>query len=111
MPNSPSFVAGADVFKGRWIVVVLENGAFDQAVLIDRLGDLPPHLPDLSLLANEGIDLPEHLDELTGKAPPDDLLDAAAAAWSAWRCVRGRGEALSGSESVTPLSERGVVWC
>ena len=62
-----------------------------------------------ALLAAQGIELPDQLDELAGKAPVDDLLDAAAAAWTAWRCVRGTGEALSGSDSVTPLSERGVI--
>jgi len=231
MPNSTSLVAGADVFKGRWIVVVLENGAYHQAVIIDRLDDLPPHLPDLSLLAldipiglpkdgtdwprpadpaarkfigprwpsvftapprpvydapsysaandlhrqittkglsrqswalrakileaeafitdhpstievhpevcframkgaplnfskktwngqmerrtllaAQGIDLPDQLDELTGKAPPDDLLDATAAAWTAWRCVNGKGKALSESNGELSIKDRGLIW-
>ena len=231
MANSPSLVAGADVFKGRWIVVVLENGAYHQAVLIDQLVDLQQHLPDLSLLAldipiglpadgadwprpsdpaarafigprrssvftapprpvydarsysaanalhrelttkglsrqswalrakileaeafiadhpntievhpevcframkgeplefskktwngqmerralltTQGIDLPDQLDDPTGKTPPDDLLDAAAAAWTGWRCVRGRGEALPESDSRPPLTDRGLIW-
>ena len=40
------------------------------------------------LLAREGIELPHPLVS-GGEAPPDDLLDAAAAAWSARRLVRG----------------------
>jgi predicted RNase H-like nuclease len=63
-----------------------------------------------ALLSAKGIDLPDQLDEITGKAPPDDLLDAAAAAWTAWRCVRGRGEALPGSDSRPPLTDRGLIW-
>jgi len=39
MPNSPSLVAGADVVKGRWICVVLENGTYHQAVLIGLPAD------------------------------------------------------------------------
>lgn len=41
------------------------------------------------LLAAEGIDVPESL-EGVGAVPADDLLDAAAAAWSARRILRGR---------------------
>lgn len=63
-----------------------------------------------ALLAAQGIELPDHLDGPTGKVPPDDLLDAAAAAWTAWRCATGRGEALSGSDSKPSLTERGVIW-
>ena len=39
------------------------------------------------LLAGEGIELPERLD--AGLVPPDDVLDAAVAAWSAYRIARG----------------------
>jgi predicted RNase H-like nuclease len=41
------------------------------------------------LLAGEGIDVPESLDDV-GAVPADDLLDAAAAAWSARRILRRR---------------------
>ena len=45
------------------------------------------------LLAQEGIELPDQLVHLGGVAA-DDLLDAAAAAWSALRIARGIGERL-----------------
>lgn len=63
-----------------------------------------------ALLANKGIDLPGQLDELAGKVPPDDLLDAAAAAWTAWRCAKGRGMVLSGSDSEFSIKDRGLIW-
>lgn len=62
------------------------------------------------LLAAQGIELPARLDGPAGKVPPDDLLDAAAAAWTAWRCTSSRGEALSGPDSEPALSQRGVIW-
>jgi len=39
--------------------------------------------------------------------PPDDLLDAAAAAWTAWRVATGKAEVLPVSErrAVTSTSE------
>jgi predicted RNase H-like nuclease len=45
------------------------------------------------LLAAAGIKLPDDLGEANG-VPIDDVLDAAAAAWSAWRVSRGRYECL-----------------
>ena len=231
MPNSPSLIAGADVVKGRWICVVLENGCFNTVQVVDSLRQIPevlgpidllaldipiglpadgtdwPRPADLAarafirplsssvfttpprpvydvpsysaanalhrqlttkglsrqtwalrakileaeafiadhpntievhpevcframkgeplkyskktwngqmerraLLAAQGIELPEQLDEITGKVPPDDLLDATAAAWTAWRCAEGRGEALSGSDSESTLIDRGLIW-
>lgn len=44
----------------------------------------------LAALAGEGVDLPSG-GEL-GPLPPADVLDAAAAAWSAWRVARGLAE-------------------
>jgi predicted RNase H-like nuclease len=45
------------------------------------------------LLAREGIQIP---DDLAGvpSAAPDDVLDAAAAAWSAWRIATGSARSL-----------------
>jgi len=57
-----------------------------------------------------GIELPDQLDELTGKVPPDDLLDAAAAAWTAWRCVNGKGQALPGPDNDFSIKDRGLIW-
>ena len=47
------------------------------------------------LLAAEGIDVPESIDD-AGAVPADDLLDAAAAAWSARRILRRRERELGG---------------
>ncbi len=46
-----------------------------------------------ALLAAEGIVLPEQLDE-AGRVPVDDLLDAAAVAWTAERHRSGRAQTL-----------------
>jgi predicted RNase H-like nuclease len=60
-----------------------------------------------ALLESKGIAIPEALDPITGRTPPDDLLDAAATAWTAWRALRGRAEALP---SAAGLRDRGVIW-
>ncbi|GAU65461.1 hypothetical protein SSP35_01_08030 [Streptomyces sp. NBRC 110611] len=46
-----------------------------------------------SLLAAAGIVLPDDLGD-AGSSPPDDVLDAAAAAWTAHRIARGRAHSL-----------------
>ncbi|MEU9119343.1 DUF429 domain-containing protein [Streptomyces sp. NPDC048506] len=46
-----------------------------------------------SLLATAGIVLPDDLGT-AGHTPPDDVLDAAAAAWTAHRIARGRARPL-----------------
>ena len=46
-----------------------------------------------ALLARAGISLPGDLAD-TGSAPPDDILDAAAVAWSAVRIASGRASSL-----------------
>ena len=61
------------------------------------------------LIAGAGIDLPDHLPD-AGKAPPDDLLDAAAAAWTAWRVATGKAEILPGSSARCATSQRHVIW-
>jgi hypothetical protein len=50
--------------------------------------------------------LPDQLED-AGTVPPDDLLDAAAAAWTAWRVATGKAEVLPVSErrAVTSTSE------
>ena len=63
-----------------------------------------------ALLAAQGIEIPDHFDDIVGKVPVDDILDAAAAAWSAWRCFKGRGAALSESDIRPPLTDRGPIW-
>ncbi|MGW1894574.1 DUF429 domain-containing protein [Streptomyces sp. NPDC002004] len=46
-----------------------------------------------SLLSAAGIDLPDELGE-AGRVPPDDVLDAAAAAWTAHRIAQGHARSL-----------------
>lgn len=46
-----------------------------------------------SLLATAGIVLPDDLGA-AGRTPPDDVLDAAAAAWTAHRIAHGRAHSL-----------------
>ncbi|HJN93591.1 MAG TPA: DUF429 domain-containing protein [Dehalococcoidia bacterium] len=45
-----------------------------------------------ALLAEAGIQLPDDLGEVGGVAAPDDIVDAAVAAWSAARVAAGAGQ-------------------
>lgn len=62
-----------------------------------------------ALLHSHGIRLPNHL-ERAGSVPPDDLLDAAAAAWTAWRVANGRAKVLPDSAAGCTTSRRRVIW-
>ena len=62
-----------------------------------------------SLLEVQGIDLPDQLGR-AGSVPPDDLLDAAAAAWTAWRVHWGKAEVLPPSKKGRPRNTRQVIW-
>ena len=62
-----------------------------------------------SLLESQGIELSDQLED-AGTVPPDDLLDAAAAAWSAWRVVKGKANVLPDSAAGCTTSRRGVIW-
>ncbi|MDA7922654.1 DUF429 domain-containing protein, partial [Verrucomicrobiales bacterium] len=59
----------------------------------------------IELLKHAGIILPTYLDEEKGKIPPDDLLDAAVAAWSANRIALGTAQALPNAEQ-----RRNRIW-
>lgn len=62
----------------------------------------------LRLLRVEGVDLPDDLDT-AGDVPTDDVLDAAAAAWSAHRIARGDAKSLPDP----PRNDRGqtiAIW-
>lgn len=63
----------------------------------------------LRLLEGEGISLPDHL--AGGGVAADDVLDAAAAAWSARRIVRGEAEAFPDTpdDPVNP-GEQARIW-
>lgn len=61
----------------------------------------------LALLQDAGIQLPESLPASVARLAPDDIIDAAAAAWSALRHARGTADALP----TTPESPRTpVIW-
>jgi predicted RNase H-like nuclease len=61
------------------------------------------------LIAGAGIGLPDHLSE-AGQVPPDDILDAAAAAWTAWRLAQGTAKVLPESANGRDRILRGVIW-
>jgi predicted RNase H-like nuclease len=61
------------------------------------------------LVAGEGIDLPDHIPD-AGKVPPDDLLDAAAAAWTAWRVARDEAGVPPKSAKGCDRNHHGVIW-
>jgi predicted RNase H-like nuclease len=56
-----------------------------------------------------GIVLDEQLDGAAGLVPPDDLLDAAAVAWTAHRLAAGRSIAVPGEPRV-PAGTAGRIW-
>jgi predicted RNase H-like nuclease len=62
-----------------------------------------------SLLEAQGIEIPNQLDR-AGTVAPDDLLDAAAAAWTAWRAHRKRADVLPVSKRGCCSSQRQVIW-
>jgi predicted RNase H-like nuclease len=61
------------------------------------------------LLREHGIDVPERLDGVGG-AIPDDVLDAAAVAWSADRYARGEAVPLPAEPQTGPSGERIAIW-
>jgi len=64
----------------------------------------------LRLLANAGITIPDNLGDV-GKIPPDDIIDAAAAAWSAHRIVAGTGEKVGKpAPDSRPNRNAGFIW-
>jgi predicted RNase H-like nuclease len=58
-------------------------------------------------LAEQGIVLPDELDGPAGGVPVADVLDAAAAAWSARRHARGESESLPPGRDRGP---HGAIW-
>ena len=59
-----------------------------------------------SLLDRHGIHIPDNLPEQAGHVPPDDILDAAAAAWTAQRFAAGQSRSLPAQ----PVEGSGVIW-
>lgn len=58
------------------------------------------------LLAAHGLEIPSTIDGAAGSIPADDVLDAAAAAWSANR----RASGLAGTLPSDPAPGEGVIW-
>ncbi len=75
VPNSVSlcsvvwmWVAGIDVWKRRWVAVVLRDGRFERAIVAPRIDDL---LSELSDMAAIGIDMPIGLTSGTERREAD----------------------------------------
>ena len=64
-----------------------------------------------SLLAEQGVIIPDVLEGAAGKLPPDDLLDAAAAAWTAHRFETGQAQSLGApTPDGKPNRHAGRIW-
>jgi predicted RNase H-like nuclease len=64
----------------------------------------------LRVLKAAGIVLPEDLGEALDKIPGDDILDAAAAAWSADRIARGVAERISDPPQMNEPGQSIAIW-
>ncbi|WP_181763645.1 DUF429 domain-containing protein [Streptomyces albidus (ex Kaewkla and Franco 2022)] len=62
-----------------------------------------------SLLRKGGVVLPDDLGA-TGQVPPDDILDAAAAAWSAHRIAQGLAISLPGTPQLDRHKQPIAIW-
>jgi predicted RNase H-like nuclease len=62
-----------------------------------------------SLLRSQGIELPDHLPGARS-VPADDLLDAAAAAWTSLRVSSGKARVLPKSTNGAATDQRGLIW-
>jgi predicted RNase H-like nuclease len=62
-------VAGADVWKGRWIVVVLADGRFERALIASTIDSA---LDDVTDVVAIGVDMPIGLPEKGQKRSADD---------------------------------------
>jgi len=62
-------VAGADVWKGRWVVLVLDEGRFDRAFSSPTIGAALDQVADVRVI---GVDIPIGLPE-PGQRRPADL--------------------------------------
>jgi len=64
----------------------------------------------LRLLAVAGITIPDDLDDV-GTIPPDDIIDATAAAWSAVRIAADTGEKVGKPvPDLRPNRNAGFIW-
>jgi predicted RNase H-like nuclease len=68
------------------------------------------HRARLGLLSSVGIDIPGELGA-AGLAPPDDVLDAAAAAWTADRIARGVAQSVPHPPQLNERGQQMAIWC
>ncbi|MFE7318466.1 DUF429 domain-containing protein [Streptomyces sp. NPDC057555] len=83
----------------------LSNGA----VPLARKKSWAGQMTRRSLLATAGIVLPNELGE-AGHTPPDDVLDAAAAAWTAHRIAHGRARSLPDPPEPDAVGRPIAIW-
>ena len=122
-------VACVDGCPKGWIAIVLEVDAC--AATDDRIYEVHPEVSftqmngaplaytkkswhgqadRLRLLAVAGITIPDDLGPV-GSIPPDDIIDAAAAAWSAMRIANGDAGCLgSPTHNAGPNPSAGQTW-
>lgn len=62
------------------------------------------------LLSAEGIDVPDELGAVGGSVPEADVLDAAAAAWTADRMLRGAASPLPDPPSADERGRFVAIW-
>jgi predicted RNase H-like nuclease len=98
---------------GERVVEVHPEVSFRQmkgAVLRTKKRDAAGVVERFALLAQQGIAMPDPLPELPDVAM-HDLLDAAAAAWSAGRVAAGEAKTLPEEPPIDPVTRRPVaIW-
>lgn len=62
--------AGADVWEGRWVIVVLDDGRFDSAFVAASIAEAVDHLPEARTI---GVDMPIGLPAAGGRRTCDEL--------------------------------------
>ncbi|MFO7165580.1 MAG: DUF429 domain-containing protein [Mycolicibacterium hassiacum] len=65
----------------------------------------------LRVLADAGVVLPEDLGAAVARVPADDVLDAAAAAWTADRIARGAALCLPDPPQYNERGRPVAIWC
>ncbi len=76
------FVAGADIWRGRWVAVALRDGCFESAIVVSSVGAVLQRLPELEVL---GVDVPIGLPPAGRRRPAD--LEARNAVGPRWASV------------------------
>lgn len=64
----------------------------------------------IATLRRAGIEVPTRLSGSAGKIPPDDVLDAAVVALTAYHAANGTGRVLPREVHVEDLAQRGLIW-